>query len=309
MNPIIAVVGSVNSDMVIKTHRIPRPGETVLGGSFAMAPGGKGANQAVAAARAGGDVIFIARVGNDVFGNEAIARFLHEKIDVFHITKDAEKPSGVALITVDDNGENSIAVALGANEYLLPSDIEQARNSITSADVVLLQLETPLASVRKAISIAAEKHIPVILNPAPAMPLEHTMVQMVTILTPNKTEAGILSGIEITNNDSLEAAAAKLLSMGVKIVIITLGEKGSYLAADTERRFIPAFEVKALDTTAAGDVFSGALAVALGERKGLEDAIRFASAAAAISVTRLGAQPSVPHKAEIEAFLNNPKSL
>jgi len=296
----IVVIGSSNTDMIIKTGKIPRPGETVIGGAFHMAAGGKGANQAVAAARAGGDVTFIARVGDDVFGRQAIEGFKRHGIKVEYVLKDRRAASGMALIIVGQDGENSIAVASGANANFSPDDVVKAARAIGAADVCLLQLETPLETVKAAARIAASKGVPVILNPAPARRLDNNLLRKISILTPNETETEILTGIKIKNEPDMAKAAQKLMARGVKSVLITLGARGVFVASQGIRQTIPAFKVKAVDTTAAGDVFSGALAVAFAEGRSLNDAARFANAAAAISVARLGAQPSAPTRKEIE---------
>ncbi|HNW59607.1 MAG TPA: ribokinase [bacterium] len=296
----IIVVGSSNTDMIIKTERIPKPGETVIGGAFSMAAGGKGANQAVAAARAGGQVTFIARVGADLFGEQAVVGFIADGIEVTHVLRDKRSPSGVALIYVDRKGENSIAVASGANAQLAPADVRRARAEIAAADVLLMQLETPLETIAAAAEIAAKHHVPVILNPAPAQPLPPALLEKITILTPNEHEAELLTGIAVNNARDAAAAAENLLARGVGMVIITLGAKGAYVHAADFKGMVPGFSVAAVDTTAAGDVFNGALAVALGERRPLAEAVRFAHAAAALSVTKLGAQPSAPQRRAIQ---------
>jgi ribokinase len=305
MKNTIAVVGSLNTDMIIKTTKIPRPGETILGGEFHMAAGGKGANQAVAAARAGGDVAFIARIGNDIFGKKAIEGFIRDRIDVKHVYKDRQAASGIALIIVGADGENSIAVASGANSHLSIDDIRRAERAISSAKILLMQLETPLETVRKAAEIAVRNNVPVILNPAPARLLDNRLLRQIAILTPNETETEILTGIKIKKESDMAKAAQGLLTKGVRAVFITLGSKGVFVALETEKipRIIPAFKVKAVDTTAAGDVFNGALAVALAEGRPLLDAARFANAAAALSVTKLGAQPSAPYRKDINKLL------
>lgn len=303
MSKKIVVVGSSNTDMILRVSRLPKPGETVIGSAFSMAPGGKGANQAVAATRAGGEVTFIARVGDDLFGEQAIAGFLRDKINVDHVIKDRDAPSGVALICVDESGENSIAVALGANANLTPDDIEAARDVIRSADVLLTQLETPLQTIQAALSIAAEYGVKAILNPAPAQALSADVLRHVSILTPNESEAERLTGIAATGKNDASAAANALVEKGIETVIITLGAAGA-LASDPEcPELMAGFEVRAVDTTAAGDVFNGALAVAVAEGASMRDAIVFANAAGAISVTRFGAQPSAPKRSEIDAFL------
>ena len=300
----IAVIGSSNTDMVIKTARIPRLGETVLGGEFFMAAGGKGANQAVAAARAGGDVAFIARVGDDMFGQQQVDGLIHDRINVEFVARDKAVPSGVALIVVAADGENSIAVASGANARLSAEDIRRAEPVLESAGILLMQLETALETVQEAAKIASAAGVPVILNPAPAQPLGDEILKHVTYLTPNETEAELLTGIAIIKKSDLATAAKALLSRGIKAVLITLGAQGVYVATRDKQELVPAFRVKAVDTTAAGDVFNGALATALSEQRSLLNAVRFASAAAAISTTKIGAQPSIPFRKEIEELLS-----
>ncbi|HKW28732.1 MAG TPA: ribokinase [Verrucomicrobiae bacterium] len=295
----IVVVGSSNTDLIIKLDRIPRPGETVLGGEFSTAAGGKGANQAVAAARAGGGVTFIARVGCDSMGEQAIAGFVRDGINVDYIVRDKAKPSGVALIFVAQDGENSIAVASGANERLSPTDVKRAAKVICGARVLVLQLETPLNTVRMAAELAAKAGVKVLLNPAPARKLPDTLLKQVDLLTPNEGEAEMLTGIRVRDRNAAARAAKALLARGVENVIITMGSRGAFVAGREVRQMIPAYRVKAVDTTAGGDVFNGALAVALAEGRSLLEAARFATAAAAISVTRLGAQTSAPTRLEI----------
>ena len=299
----IVVAGSANPDMIINVPRIPQPGETVLGGRFSMAAGGKGANQAVAAARAGGQVCFIARVGNDTFGEQAIAGYRAAGIDIGHVRQDDHLPSGIAEIFVAGNGENSIAVAPGANANLTPADIQHAADKIAAAAVLLLQLESPLESVIEAAKIAHEHGIPVILNPAPAQALPDELCKYITYLTPNESELRLISGSPTNNQQSIVRAAKSLLNNSVRQVIVTLGSRGSLAISEQNVIEKPAYVVAAVDTTAAGDVFNGALAVALTENKNIDKGIMFASAAAAISVTRPGAQPSAPNRNEIEKFI------
>lgn len=299
----IVVVGSSNTDMIIKLDRIPRPGETILGGAFVMAAGGKGANQAVSAARAGGEVAFIARVGLDMFGDQAVAGFVKDGIDVSHVYRDSKAPSGVGLIFVDKDGENSIAVASGANARLSPADVRKAGKHFRGARVLLMQLEVPPESVLVAALLAAQSGARVILNPAPARPLPDRLLRYVSILTPNETEAEMLTGIKIRSDSAAAKAASRLRGHGVRTVILTLGARGAFVASDGILQLVPGFKVKVMDTTGAGDVFSGALSVALAEQQPLVQAVRFANAAAAISVTRLGAQPSAPSRPEIERLL------
>ena len=302
----ILVVGSSNTDMIIKLDRIPKPGETILGGEFVTAAGGKGANQAVGAARAGGQVAFIARVGRDMFGDQAVAGFIRDGIDVEYVFRDPAAPSGVALIFVAKDGENSIAVAGGANNRLSPADVKKARGLFAGAKVLVMQLESPLETVQAAADLAAKHGVLVILNPAPARALPDRLLRKISILTPNETEAELLTGIKVDTDAAAAKAAGKLLARGVQTVILTLGARGAFVANGNDRQLVPGFKVKAVDTTAAGDIFNGALAAALAEGKPLSEAVRFANAAAAISVTRLGAQPSAPARKEIEKLAQRP---
>lgn len=300
--PKIVVVGSSNTDMVIKMDRLPGPGETIIGGDFIMAAGGKGANQAVAAARLGGDVTFVARVGVDMFGEQAKENFKNEGINTGFIVEGKESPSGVALIFVDQNGENSIAVASGANSKLSEKDVAAAESKIVAAGVMLLQLETPLDTVRYAARLASEKNVKVILNPAPARELDDELLWNVTLLTPNETEAELLTGVKVDDEQSAAQAAGVLRDKGVSTVIITMGAKGSLLVTDARAALIPTEEVVAVDTTGAGDAFNGALAYAVANGKSLEEAVRFANLAGALSATRMGAQPSMPTNKELRQF-------
>jgi ribokinase len=289
--------------MIIKLDRIPKPGETVIGGEFSTAPGGKGANQAVAAARAGGSVVFIGRVGDDDLGQAAIEGYRRDGIDVDHVLRDKDAPSGVALIFVDKKGENSIAVASGANARVSPGDVRNAEEVIASAGMLLMQLEIPLDAVRAAAGIARDRGVNVILNPAPAQSLDDDLLSKISILTPNESEAEILTGMKVEDESGAAKAAQALRAKGIETVIITLGSRGAYVSSAGFTGSVPCFHVDCLDTTAAGDVFNGALAVALTEGKEMREAVLFASAAAGISVTRMGAQPSAPNRKEIEGFL------
>lgn len=301
----IVVIGSSNTDMIVQTPHIPKPGETILGGTFNTAAGGKGANQAVACARAGGRVTFVARVGNDMFGKQALTGFKQDGIDVKYVTRDDSAPSGVALIIVDDTGENSIAVASGANGNLSVSDVEDAAESIRKAGIVLMQLETPIETIEAAADLAAKNGVQVILNPAPAQSLSDALLKQISILTPNETEAEMLTGIGVQNEADAARAAQALVDKGVTSVIITLGAAGAFVHSEAFAGMVPGFKVNPVDTTAAGDTFNGTLAVALAEGKTLTEAVTFAHAAAALSVTKLGAQPSAPDRCSIEAFLKD----
>lgn len=295
----IAVVGSSNTDMVINTSKLPVPGETILGGEFFMNAGGKGANQAVAAARLGGKVSFIAKTGDDLFGKQARVLFENENINIDYLVTDPNHPSGVALITVDAKGENCIAVAPGANSYLLNNDIDQAQDEILRSDIILMQLEIPLETVEYVANIAFDAGRKVILNPAPALQITDELLAKLYMITPNETEAELISGIPVYDKDSAILAARNLYDRGVKVVIITLGSKGALLFTGKEAKLISSPKVEAVDTTAAGDVFNGAIAVAISEGVELEKAVEFACKAAAISVTRMGAQASAPYRKEI----------
>jgi ribokinase len=298
----IVVVGSSNTDMAVLTPRIPVPGETVMGGDFMMVGGGKGANQAVAAARLGADVTFVARVGNDVFGEQAIESFKKDGIRTDYVTMDDQAPSGVALIFVDEGAENVIVVAPGANNRLQPEHVEMARAEIETADALVMQLEIPIETVTAAADIARRAGTKVILNPAPARELPKSLLGMVDVLTPNETEAALLAGLSTTDVMKPEEIGRKLLDMGVGAVVMTLGSQGALVVIKDEATRIPALKVEAVDTTAAGDAFNGALAVALAEGKSLVEAAQFAVKSAALSVTKAGAQPSLPTRQEVEAF-------
>ena len=300
----IIVVGSSNTDMILRCDRLPKPGETVLGSRFSIAGGGKGANQAVAAARLGADVTFVARLGQDWMGDQAVASYRTEGIHCDYITRDDAVPSGVALIMVDSGAENFIGVAPGANATLLPEHIVQAEPAFRSAKVLLLQLEIPLETIAQAIELADKWNVSVILNPAPARDLPAELLRNVT-LTPNQNEAAHLAGIHIATMADVEDAAKRLLSRGVRTVIITLGEQGAFWATRTRMGTMPGFRVRAVDTTAAGDAFNAGLAVAQARGDDLELAVRYACAVGALAVTQYGAQPSLPTISAVETFLRS----
>ncbi|MEE9207304.1 MAG: ribokinase [Gemmatimonadota bacterium] len=298
--PRIVVVGSSNTDFVVRVPNIPSPGETVLGTTFATVAGGKGANQAVAAARLGAAVAFVARVGSDAWGDAALEAYSGEGINTEYVVRDLEVPSGIALIAVDDRGENAIAVADGANGRLSRADVDAAAPGIREADVIVLQLETPLDTVRYAAELGADGGAWVILNPAPASgPLDRALLRHVSVLTPNLGEAAILSGQSVGDAGEALSAARHLRAQGAVNVVVTMGANGVLVEGEDASGEIPAPSVQAVDTTAAGDAFTGALAVALGEGRPLLEAARFAVQAAAASVTRPGAQPSLPTREEL----------
>lgn len=298
----ILVIGSSNTDMVICTGHLPLPGETVIGGTFFMNPGGKGANQAVTVARLGRRVSFICKTGSDIFGHQANQLFNEEGIDTSYVFSDTKNPSGVALITVDTDAENCIVVAPGANAHLTPNDLKRSAEAVEAADIILLQLEIPMQTVEAAAAMAYRLGKKVVLNPAPASKLSAGLLETLYAITPNETEAEAISGIRITDEHTAEEAARKIASMGVCNVIITLGAKGALVFDGEHCEVVPAYKIQAVDTTAAGDVFNGALVVALSEGRTLPEAVRFACKASAISVTRSGAQNSVPYRTEVDVF-------
>lgn len=299
----IVVIGSLNMDMVVRANRAPEAGETLFGQEFALSPGGKGANQAVAAARLGADVTMIGRVGKDTFGSELMEIMKQEEIHTGYISQSESQSTGVASIVVDGEGENRIIVVPGANTEMTPEDIEALEFVIGQARIVVMQLEMDLAMCSAAAAIASRHGIPVILNPAPAQPLGDGLLHHVTYLTPNETEAGILAGIAVVNIDDAERAARILLQKGVQHVIVTLGSKGALIVDNSGSRHIPGFPVQAIDTVAAGDSFNGALAWQLTSGKTLDEAVRFANAVGALAVGKAGAIPSLPGLDEVKRFL------
>ncbi|UBM59786.1 ribokinase [Marinilongibacter aquaticus] len=301
----LLVIGSSNMDIVLTLPRIPAVGETVLGGKSSMIFGGKGANQAVAAKRSGAEIAFICKVGHDIFGENMKSHFENEGFDLKLILTDPEEATGIAQIFVSKKGENSIAVAPGANMKLLPEDLKAFEKNIENAEVVLVQLETPLETIEYIADIAHRHKVKLILNPAPAQKLGAELLKKIWLITPNETEASLLTGVALTEQNWEEKAAAVLQHMGVENVIITLGEKGSILFGRKETKRFEALQVAAVDSTAAGDVFNGTLAAALTQNLSLNEAIAFASVAAALSVTKKGAQPSIPTLSEIENFRMN----
>jgi ribokinase len=298
----IAVVGSANVDLVARVPRLPLPGETIIGSEFLQAMGGKGANQAVAAARLGAEVAFIARVGDDAYGDACLHSYQEAGVNIEAVQRTPHTSTGIALIPVDDRGENHVIVISGANARLAAADVESAASLIRSADVLLLQLEVPDETNRAAINIAYEMGKTIILNPAPYRPIERSVLNKVSVLTPNLTEAEHLLGDVLADEEVL---AKGILGAGVQSAVITLGAKGALVAGSWGWLRIPVYEVAAVDTTGAGDAFNAGLAVGLAEGKSLEQAARFASAVAALAVTKMGAQPGMPSRAQVEAFLSS----
>ena len=301
-NKKILVVGSANTDLVISADHFPLPGETMFGHGFMTNHGGKGANQAVASARLGGDTVFIGKVGDDQFGHSTVEMLRAEGIDVSALGVSADAPSGVAIITtLTTTGENSIVLDAGANAQLSAADVQQAESLFSEASIVLMQLETPVEALVEAAALGKKYGAYVVLNPAPAPkePLPQSLLQNVDLLIPNETEASYISGVEVKGEADIPQAMDEIQKLGVKDVIITVGSKGVCARLDGKLIQVPAFKVKAVDTTAAGDTFCGALCVALSEGKSLPDAILFGNKAASISVTRRGAQMSMPHLDEV----------
>lgn len=297
----IIVIGSSNIDMVVKTSHLPAPGETILGGEFLMNQGGKGANQAIAVKRLGGNLLFSAKLGNDILGQQSLKYFKKEGIDTEYIILDENSASGVALISVDDHAENSIVVASGANMQLNEQDVDRVIKEMNKEDILLMQLEIPLQTVAYAARKAFEKGVKVVLNPAPVRNLPKELFKYLYMVTPNRIEAEMLTGIEIGDNADVEEVAKEINIMGVKNMIITLGPKGCFIKEDNISYFVDAFEVEAVDTTAAGDTFNGALCVGLAEGMNLYHAAMMASKASSIAVTRMGAQSSIPYREEVES--------
>ncbi len=299
----ITVVGSLNMDLVVRSPRIPRPGETIIGSGFRHVPGGKGSNQAVAAARLGAQVSLVGRVGQDGFANSLLENLAADDVDHSFVIQDREAATGVALIVVDDAGQNTIVVASGANMRLSPTDVQAAEAVIAGADALLLQLESPLETVLRAAQVARAHQVKVILNPAPARALSAELLALVDVLIPNESETVLLTGMPVGSQAEAKAAADALLRRGVGSVILTLGEQGALLAQEAGPHLFPAFDVTPVDTTAAGDAFVAGFAVALAESKPLAEAVRWGNAAGALATTKLGAQSSLPTRRALEIFL------
>lgn len=303
MKPKIIVIGSLNMDLIVRAPNLPAPGETVLGGSFATASGGKGANQAVAASRLGAQVSMVGRVGKDSYGDALLQGLQSDGVDTRFIQRDPDQPTGLALITVDDHGENSIVVVSGANWQVSPADIDLAADQIISADVLVLQLEIPLESVEYAARLAHQHQVPVIINPAPARALPASLLPCVTYLVPNESEAALLSETAITDFRTAQQAIERIRQLGVNTVIMTRGSQGAYVSAHSISYAVPAFQVDPVDTTAAGDAFVAGLAFSIAARQPLEQAVRLAAAAGALATTKAGAQPSLPNAEQVQALL------
>ncbi|QEZ93853.1 ribokinase [Proteus sp. CD3] len=300
----LVILGSVNADHILNVAHFPLPGETISGNQFQMVFGGKGANQAVAAGRCGANISFLACLGNDDIGKKAKAQLITDNIDTNSIELIDDVATGVALIFVNQQGENVIGIHAGANGRLDTSYVQRHENIIKEADALLMQLESPLDSVLKAAEIAKQENVQVILNPAPAQALPDELLSLVDIITPNETETEYLTGIKVIDDESAQQAAGVLHHKGIKTVLITLGSRGVWVSEKNSKGcIVPAFKVKAVDTIAAGDTFNGALITALLEGQSMMPAIKFAHAAAAIAVTRAGAQPSVPWRHEVDTFL------
>ncbi|WP_100157821.1 ribokinase [Proteus columbae] len=300
----LVILGSVNADHILNVAHFPLPGETISGNQFQMVFGGKGANQAVAAGRCGANISFLACLGNDDIGKKAKAQLITDNIDTNSIELIDDVATGVALIFVNQQGENVIGIHAGANGRLDTSYVQRHGNIIKEADALLMQLESPLDSVLKAAEIAKQENVQVILNPAPAQALPDELLSLVDIITPNETETEYLTGIKVIDDESAQQAADVLHHKGIKTVLITLGSRGVWVSEKNSKGcIVPAFKVKAVDTIAAGDTFNGALITALLEGQSMMPAIKFAHAAAAIAVTRAGAQPSVPWRHEVDTFL------
>lgn len=300
----VVVVGSSNVDLLMKMPRLPKVGETVTDCAFAQVFGGKGANQAVGAARAGGDVVFVSCVGDDAYGGQVIDSLRGDGIDTRYVSREPGVATGTALIMVGAEGQNYLAVAPGANYRLTPAHVDRAREAIERAAIVISQCEILPETLEHVIAIGSELGKPVMLNLAPARKIADASLARLAYLAVNETEAEFLAGRRVESDEDVVAAVDTLLAKGPKTVVLTLGPRGAYVAGDGVRALVPGFAVSAVDTTAAGDIHCGALAVALVEGRSLLDAVRFANAAAALSVTKLGAQPSAPKREDIEALLS-----
>jgi ribokinase len=304
MSSKILVIGSTNVDFLIKTDKLPGFGETVTGGVFFQNYGGKGANQAVGAARAGGDVTFVTCLGEDLYADNLMENFKKDGIETSFVFRDRDEATGSALIMLDKDGNNYLSVASGANYKLTPAHIDQALKTILEAEIIVMQMEIPFDTTKYVFELAAKHNKKVLFNLAPARPFDVAVLKKTYAFVVNEVEAAMVTGRKDETDEEIKVSANELLKLGCKIAVITLGARGSYVASADFTGFVPAFKVIAVDTTAAGDVYCGSLAVAMVEGKSLQDSVRFAGAASAISVTRLGAQPSAPHRKEIDELIN-----
>ena len=302
-NPKVVVVGSFNMDLVIKTERRPQKGETLIGEEFGMFIGGKGANQAIAASRLGANVTMIGRLGTDLFGDTFLSEFAKENIDTSFVVRDAVVGTGIASPVIDADGDNSIIIVPRANMRLGVEDVERASSKIADADVLLLQLEVPIEPSHRAAEIARANGVVVILNPAPALELPDSFLSVIDILVPNEVETEFLSKVTVADDEGARLAAQVLFEKGISTVVLTLGNRGALLLAGRQSKLAPAYSVKVVDTTAAGDAFCGALATALASGEKIEDAVAFANATGALAVTVLGAAPSMPTAEQVREFL------
>ena len=309
MRPKIVVVGSLHMDLTVKTERIPRIGETVLGKHFAMSPGGKGANQAVAAAKLGADVTLVGRVGADVFGRKLIKNAKENGIDTSYIVEDGKTATGVALIIVDEEGNNVIAVASGADMRCCKEDVDRAEKVFKSSDVVSIQLEIPLPIVEYAIDKAFREEVKVILNPSPAQQLPDELLRKVYVLTPNEKEAEVLSGCEVTSVRAAKIAAKKIRERGVENVIVTIGKNGAIMATGEETVHVRGIDVNTVDATGAGDAFCGTLAVAISSGKEMKEAVLYSNCAGALATTKIGAQEALPTASDLKSFMKNRRPI
>ena len=302
-NPKVVVVGSFNMDLVIKTERRPQKGETLIGEEFGMFIGGKGANQAIAASRLGADVTMIGRLGTDLLGDTFLSEFARENIDTSFVVRDAAVGTGVASPVIDADGDNSIIIVPRANMCLDVEDVERASSKIANADVLLLQLEVPIESSKRAAEIARENGVEIILNPAPACELPDSFLRLIDVLIPNEVETEFLSKITVADDEGARLAAQVLFEKGISTIVLTLGNRGALLLTSHQSQLVPAYNVKVVDTTAAGDAFCGALAAALASGEKIENAVAFANATGALAVTVLGAAPSMPTAEQVHGFL------
>jgi len=301
----ILVIGSFMMDLVVRTPRAPENGETLIGTSFSIFPGGKGANQAVSSARLGGKVTMVGKVGIDHFGDQALDALNKENVNTQYILRDSEIPTGVGSVTLEENGDNRIIVVPGANLNFTIDELENIKHLIMNAKVIVLQLEMDLKMVEQAIAYAADYEVPIIFNPAPAQKLSDEVLSKISYLTPNETEAEILTGVTINSIEDAKTAGKILIEKGVKNVIMTLAEKGALVVNQSRAYHVPGFPVHPVDSVAAGDSFNGALAVGIVSGKTLEEAVKFANAVGALTVTKEGAIPSLPSLEEVELFLTH----